>query len=210
MRTSSRSRQNLHLYFALISLLPFQLQIHSQVSLHLFEHIPTIRCLKHISSHRLTESLLILLRTRHRRPILITPCKPAVFDPRLKLLVPRVGADAIDDAYDELLAFLVDRHHQAIVHDVLPREEERIVVHTAFEDSLGVLAGEKRGFIDELDHVFVEKDFVALACALDLAVAHGALKVEYPCGRSVVEKILHDKQEPIVLNSCDRILDNNL
>ena len=149
--------------------------------------MPAVRRLQHILHHTNPKPIAIVLRTRDSRLVL-----PAVFDPTLEFLVPGVRADAVDDADDELLGVVVEAGHQAVVHDVLLAEPEGVIPDAGLQEFAVVFADEEGGFEDGFDEVFVEKDFVGLACGLDFAVSHAAFQVEAAVGFVLVEEVLHD------------------
>lgn len=91
------------------------------------EMMPAVGRLQNVPRHGLAEPRLVLLGARHRGPVAAAAREAAVLDPRLEPLVPCVGADAVDDADDKLLAAFVDGDHERVVHYVLAREEERVV-----------------------------------------------------------------------------------
>jgi len=73
-----------------------------------------------------------------------------------------------------------------------------------------MFAREERGFVDELDHVLVKKDFVLFACGLDAPVTHGSFEIEDARGGTVIEEVLHYEQEPVEFDACCRVLNDDL
>src|SRR5688572_11969486 len=90
-------------------------------------HCKSVVAEEHIPCHGLSEAGLVLLGTCHRRPVSATTRESAILDPTLKLLVPRVGSDTVDDTDNEFFSGLIHRDHKRVVHDVLSCQEKRIV-----------------------------------------------------------------------------------
>ena len=68
----------------------------------------------HILHDTVPETIAVVLGRRDRRLVFAT-----VLDPTLKLLVPGVRPDAVDDAHNEFFTLIVETGHETVVHNVL-------------------------------------------------------------------------------------------
>lgn len=73
-----------------------------------------------------------------------------------------------------------------------------------------MLSRKQGGLVYEFYHVFVQKDFVLFACRLNLSVSHGAFQIEKTSWAAIVKQIFHEQQIQLDLDTCDRVLDDEL